>query len=142
MKIGSFCTTLALMLLTGIPLAQAQSAAATNLKSVALKTPAAAEPTSDDDDSVPDVLKSANFEYKCELNDFLTIYTNVDDNNHMALRWKNRLYRLTRVVTTTGANRFENKKLGLVWIGIPSKGMLLDSRRGQQLANECKTAGQ
>ena len=32
--------------------------------------------------------------------------------------------------------------MGLVWIGIPAKGLLLDSKKGQQLANECKNAEQ
>ncbi len=93
----------------------------------------------DDDDLVPDILSSKTYNYYCELNDSLVIYTNTDDDQHAAIRWKNRLYRLTRIETTTGANRFENKKAGLVWIGIPTKGMLLNSRLGQQLANECKT---
>jgi hypothetical protein len=49
------------------------------------------------------------------------------------------VYKLSRVATTTGAQRFENEKSGLVWIDIPAKGMLLDSHHGHQLANECKT---
>ncbi|MEF9927680.1 MAG: hypothetical protein RR804_07565, partial [Massilia sp.] len=64
------------------------------------------------------------------------------DDKHIALRWKKRLHRLSRVGTTTGANRFENRLYGLVWIGIPAKGMLLDSKQGRQLANECKDAEQ
>ena len=44
--------------------------------------------------------------------------------------------------TTTGAQRFENPFWGLIWIGIPAKGILLDSRLNRQLANECKTAQQ
>jgi len=97
---------------------------------------------SNDDDSMIPINAGVTKEYKCELNDSLTIYTHNDDDSRVALRWKNKLYGLKRVATTTGANRFENKKSGLVWIGIPTKGMLLDSIRGQQLANECKTAGQ
>ena len=97
--------------------------------------------TQDEDDITPDIKGSATFEYHCEMNDALTIYTNLDDNDHIALRWKTHIYRLKRIDTSTGANRYENKKTGLVWIAIPSKGMLLDSRHGQQLANECKTAG-
>lgn len=93
----------------------------------------------DDDSIVPDISASTTNEYKCELNDALTIYTNQIDDNRVALRWKNKLYGMKRVETTTGANRFENKKAGLVWIGIPTKGMLLDSIRGQQLTNECVT---
>jgi hypothetical protein len=93
-----------------------------------------------DEDLAPDVNASIVNNYKCELNDSLILYTNQHDDKRAALRWKNKLYGLMRVATTTGANRFENKKAGLVWIDIPSKGMLFDSKRGVQLANECKTA--
>jgi hypothetical protein len=76
--------------------------------------------------------------FNCELGNKITTYTNPDDNKHLAIRWKNKLHRLHRVATTTGANRFENTKYGLVWIDIPAKAMLLDSNKGQQLANECR----
>jgi hypothetical protein len=49
---------------------------------------------------------------------------------------------MNRVGTTTGALRFENPVFGIIWIGIPSKGILLDSRLNRQLANECKSAEQ
>lgn len=81
-------------------------------------------------------------EVSCELGNKLTLYRNAEDSDHLALRWKQRVHRMTRVSTTTGANRFENDRFGLVWIGIPAKGMLLDSKHGQQLANECKDAEQ
>lgn len=81
-------------------------------------------------------------ELECELGNKLTLYRNISDNEHMALRWQQRVHRMTRVSTSTGANRFENSRYGLVWIGIPAKGMLLDAKRGQQLANECKDAEQ
>lgn len=95
-----------------------------------------------DDDPEPDVQGSLNEEYKCELGNSLTLYKNQDDPQHVAMRWKKRLYRLTRVDTTTGASRFENQKSGFIWIGIPAKGLLLDSKHGQQLANECKNTQQ
>jgi hypothetical protein len=90
------------------------------------------------DDPEPDVTDTTVAEYSCELNNKVTIYTNDKDTGHIALRWKNRLHRLDRVGTTTGALRFENPKFGLIWIGIPSKGILLDSKLNRQLANECK----
>ncbi|MFZ6871193.1 hypothetical protein ACO0LF_03900 [Undibacterium sp. Di27W] len=101
--------------------------------------PAAAQANKEDDEPEPDVALHNNFDYKCELGNSLTMYTNPEDADHVAMRWKKRLYRLTKVDTTTGAVRFENRKAGLVWIGIPAKGLLLDSHKGQQLANECKT---
>jgi membrane-bound inhibitor of C-type lysozyme len=87
----------------------------------------------------PNIEQSADTEYKCELGNSLVMYTHPEDSQSLAMRWRNRLYKLTRVETSTGAHRFENQKIGLVWINIPSKGMLLDSRRGHQLANECKS---
>lgn len=81
-------------------------------------------------------------EYNCELGNRITTYNNEADDKYMAIRWKNSVHRLRRVGTSTGANRFENRKYGLVWINIPSKAMLLDSRKGQQLANECRNPEQ
>lgn len=96
----------------------------------------------DEDDIVPDLAGSTTVDYQCEMGNKVTLYENQTDSQHVALRWNKKLHRLKRVSTTTGASRFENKKYGLVWIGIPAKGMLLDSKKGQQLANECKNADQ
>jgi hypothetical protein len=101
--------------------------------------PAPAPEVHEDD---PDITDNLTTEYNCELGNKITIYHNEADEANIALRWKKRLHRLTRVGTTTGAKRFENTNFGLIWIGIPSKGMLLDSRLNRQLANECKNADQ
>ena len=90
----------------------------------------------------PDITDNKTTDYACELGNKITIYTNDNDAAHIALRWKNRLHRLARIGTTTGALRFENPHYGLIWIGIPSKGILLDSKLNRQLANECKNATQ
>jgi len=95
-----------------------------------------------DDEPVPDVTDTTMAEYSCELNNKVTIYRNLMDDSHIVLRWQNRLRLMDKVGTTTGAKRYENAKLGLVWIGIPSKGILLDSKQNRQLANECKDAEQ
>jgi len=90
----------------------------------------------------PDITDTVTIDFSCELGNKVTIYTNEGDSSHMALRWKKRLHRMTRVGTSTGASRFENTTFGLVWIGIPAKSMLLDSKANRQLANECKNADQ
>ncbi|MES2831183.1 MAG: hypothetical protein V4695_04240 [Pseudomonadota bacterium] len=99
-------------------------------------------PLLDDEDKEFDAAGAAVTEVNCELGNKVTLYRNAADTEHMALRWNQRVHRMTKVSTTTGANRFENTKYGLVWIGIPAKGMLLDAKKGQQLANECKDAEQ
>ena len=103
---------------------------------------AAAAQGTDEEDREPDTAGSSGLDYNCALGDKVTIFSNAEDDKHIALRWNKRLMRLTRVETTTGAHRFENRRQGMVWIGIPAKGILLDSKKGQQLANECKSAEQ
>ncbi|MES2074477.1 MAG: hypothetical protein V4462_02565 [Pseudomonadota bacterium] len=120
--------------------ASAQAEVKKPVKHKAVKAAEAKAPDEEADE--PAVAGSAVTDFHCELGNKITIFKNVDDDNHIALRWKKRLHRLTRVGTETGALRFENKLYGLVWIGIPAKGMLLDSKQNRQLANECRNAEQ
>ena len=104
-----------------------------------------AEPKKEEDDTGPSEADSADTittDYRCEMGSTLTIFQHEGDDSHIALRWKKRIHRLEKVGTTTGAQRYQNTTFGLVWIGIPSKGMLLDSKLNRQLANECKNADQ
>lgn len=150
-------TLLGTLFATAMPQAFAQSTDAPAKKTVKKKTPAkkaapkaAAAPAekmafssdAEDDEFEPEMGGTKSAEFDCELGNKLTIYKNDTDDKHIAIRWNKRINRLTRVSTTTGANRFENRKVGLVWIGIPAKGILLDSKKGQQLANECKNVDQ
>lgn len=117
-----------------------KAVAKTSKKAAAAKPAESKAPDEEADE--PAITDSAVTEFDCELGNKITIYANANDDAHIALRWKKRLHRLTRVGTTTGANRFENKLYGLIWIGIPAKGMLLDSKQNRQLANECRNAEQ
>ncbi|MET3130057.1 hypothetical protein AAKU55_000298 [Oxalobacteraceae bacterium GrIS 1.11] len=132
------------------PVAYADDAVATTKKPVKAKAKsksktakAAAKPAVPDEEAdEPDTAGASSTDFNCELGDKVTIFRNTNDESHIALRWKKRLHRLTQVGTTTGAQRFENRLYGLIWIGIPAKGMLLDSKHNHQLANECKDAEQ
>jgi hypothetical protein len=116
------------------------------VKKTAAKAKKAAKPAEpkvpNEEEDEPVITDTAATDFDCELGNKVTIYQNAGDDSHIALRWKKRLHRLTRVGTTTGALRFENKLYGLIWIGIPAKGMLLDSKQNRQLANECRNAEQ
>lgn len=94
------------------------------------------------DDDVPDTKDAQQVEFNCEFGYKLAIFSKTEEPSHITLRWQQKLLRLTRVTTTTGAERFESLKHGLAWIGIPAKGILLDTNKGRQLANECKNAEQ
>lgn len=95
-----------------------------------------------EDEKDPEISGLQPTPFDCELGNKLTIYRAAGDEQQITLRWNKHLHHMTRIPTTTGAHRFENASNGLVWIGIPAKGMLLDSKKGQQLANECKSPDQ
>jgi membrane-bound inhibitor of C-type lysozyme len=125
------------------PAAKKPAAKASAKKTAAKKITETKEaPGSDEDDKEPDITGAVSVDYQCELGNNVTIFENAVDDQHVALRWNKQLVRLKRVNTSTGANRFENRRHGLVWIGIPAKGILLDSKKGQQLANGCKNEEQ
>jgi hypothetical protein len=111
-------------------------------KKSAKKSSKKAAPAKEADEPEPDISKSAVSEYSCADNHKLTIYRNDEDKQHAAIRWNNHLLRMDRVPTESGAERLENTRRGLVFIGIPAKAMLLDSKKGRQLANDCKLPDQ
>ncbi|MBV8666969.1 MAG: hypothetical protein JO269_10855 [Burkholderiaceae bacterium] len=123
--------------------ASASATAPAPKKAVKKKAAAKQEAKPEDPEAKePDVAGTTVSEYSCELGNKLTIFQNNDDSDHIALKWGKRLHRMTRVPTSTGAARYENHYYGLLWIGLPAKGILLDSKSGHELANECKTAEQ
>ena len=55
------------------------------------------------------------------------------------LIWQGYVYRMKRVATSTGVNRFEHPQSGLIWISIPSKAMLLDGHEVTPVVSYCTT---
>lgn len=142
-------------LLTGCALlvtqAQAQTSTATKPAKSSSKPAAKAAPAAkteaandgdDDEGKTPDVTGSEVTEYNCDHGQKITLYRNQGDDKHIAMRWQKQIMRMRRVETSSGADRFENRRYGMLWIGIPAKSMLLDTKKGQQLANECRDAQQ
>jgi hypothetical protein len=95
-----------------------------------LKAPAASQP------SWATQLVTGSF--ACEMGNKVELRMEGRVTDGVTLVWKGNSYTMSPVSTTTGAVRLENKGEGLVWIQIPSKSMLLNSKIGQQLANDCK----
>jgi len=75
--------------------------------------------------------------YRCELNRNVEIRQISADGQTMEISWAGKTHSLQAVNARSGALRFENAADGLIWLVIVGKSMLLDSRKGQQLANEC-----
>ena len=84
---------------------------------------------------------SSNADLMCERAQPVYVGGDVVSYNVIDLVWRGRTYRMQRVGTTTGANRFEHPASGLIWISIPSKSMLLDGGKGEPIVSDCKMAG-
>lgn len=76
--------------------------------------------------------------YKCELNRSVQVRHVEEDLKTAVVNWNRRDYTMKAVNTASGALRYEDGSSGLVWIVITGKSMLLDTRQGKQLANECR----
>jgi hypothetical protein len=76
--------------------------------------------------------------YRCELERQVHVTQVSADGRSAVVRWNRRDYTLKVVEARTGALRYEDASSGLVWLVIVGKSMLLDTRAGKQLANECR----
>ncbi len=76
--------------------------------------------------------------YRCELDRRVVVRRIAPDGQSMVINWLGKDATLQAVRARTGALRFESVQAGMVWIVIVGKSMLLDSRAGRTLANECK----
>lgn len=76
--------------------------------------------------------------YNCELNRKVIVRQVSQGQDQAVLQWGKNHYEMRAVKTATGALRLENKDTGLTWITIVGKSMLLDTKHGKQLANECR----
>lgn len=76
--------------------------------------------------------------YRCELKREVLVHSVAADRGHAMIKWRKRDYRLTAVQARSGALRYEDPISGLMWIVILDKSMLLDTKHGRQLANECR----
>jgi hypothetical protein len=76
--------------------------------------------------------------FHCEFNQTLTITANAEHPGYLTLKHKKIVANMLPVPTSTGALRLESKAGGLVWLQLPSKSMLMNSKIGQRLADDCQ----
>ena len=78
----------------------------------------------------------------CEFDQQITLAAVAAKPGHFTLTHKKASYTLVPQETTSGAVRLEDKKSGLVWIQIPAKSMLMNTKLGQRVADVCITPEQ
>jgi hypothetical protein len=78
--------------------------------------------------------------WSCDDSESMDIAGNMQRDQILTMRWKGRDYKLPRVPTTTGADRFYDAASGMDLVVIPVKAMLFDDHGDRtRLADECKT---
>ena len=78
----------------------------------------------------------------CELGNTVTVTADGSKEGYFMVQIQKLKYRMHPVLTSTGAIRLEDEKLGAVWLQLANKSMLMNQKLGQRLADECKSAAQ
>jgi hypothetical protein len=73
----------------------------------------------------------------CEFGQVVSVVRIDGRPGHFRLTYKKVAYTVVPEETTTGALRLEDKKAGIVWLQIPSKSMLMNSKIGQRMVDNC-----
>lgn len=74
---------------------------------------------------------------QCEFNQKVHLAPNPDKPGRFRLQFGKMVYNMVPEPTTTGAVRLEDKKAGVVWLQIPTKSMLMNSKVGQRMVDSC-----
>jgi hypothetical protein len=75
----------------------------------------------------------------CELGNSVTITPDPQQPTRFIVQMKKNTYHMTPVATSTGAVRLEDTQAGAMWLQLPHKSMLMNSKLGQRMADECQS---
>lgn len=75
----------------------------------------------------------------CELGNSVTVTPDPQLASRFIVQMKKFTYYMTPVETTTGAVRLEDAQAGAMWLQLPHKSMLMNSKLGQRMADECQS---
>ena len=78
----------------------------------------------------------------CELGNSVTVTPDSQQASRFIVQMKKNTYHMTPVETTTGAVRLEDAQAGAMWLQLPNKSMLMNSKLGQRMADECQSEHQ
>jgi hypothetical protein len=129
--------TSALLTATFVVAALATSGAAQAAKKPAAKAAAeapAAPLNSEQLSAAERVLTGAQ---ACEFGQSVQVQSVPGKQGWFDVAFKGKHYLMAPEPTTTGAVRLEDKKNGMMWLQIASKSMLMNSRVGQRMVDDC-----
>lgn len=78
----------------------------------------------------------------CELGAFVTVEADQRAPGYFDISGKKFKFRMTPVVSSTGAIRLEDIEAGAVWLQLSNKSMLMNHKTGSRMADVCMTLAQ
>jgi hypothetical protein len=78
----------------------------------------------------------------CELGNAVSVIPDASQPGSYWVQMRQHRFHMKPVTTTTGAVRLEDPKAGAMWLQLPHKSMLMNSKLGQRMADECQSAHQ
>jgi hypothetical protein len=74
---------------------------------------------------------------KCEFDQHVSVLPVEGKPGHFHVAYKNATYTMVPQETSTGAVRLEDRHAGVMWLQIPSKSMLMNTKAGQRMVDSC-----
>lgn len=78
----------------------------------------------------------------CELGNFVTVTPDAQNAGAFWVQLKQHKFHMVPVVSSTGAIRLEDAQAGAMWLQLANKSMLMNSKIGQRMADECQSPDQ
>jgi len=89
----------------------------------------------------PDQLNTADRvlvgQSRCEFDQSVNVAAVPNQKGWFNVEYKGKSYLMVPEHTTTGAVRLEDKANGMMWLQIPNKSMLMNSKIGQRMVDNC-----
>jgi hypothetical protein len=74
---------------------------------------------------------------QCEFDQSVNVAAVPNQKGWFNVEYKGKSYLMAPEATTTGAVRLEDKKNGMMWLQIANKSMLMNSKIGQRMVDNC-----
>ncbi len=78
----------------------------------------------------------------CELGNAVHVSADAQNPGHFHVQMNKHTYHMSPVVSATGAIRLEDPHAGAMWLQLSNKSMLMNSKLGQRMADECQSPDQ
>jgi hypothetical protein len=76
-------------------------------------------------------------EYACEFDQKIDVGMSPKSPGYLVIKFKNNLFTMKPVLSSTGALRLEDVTGRTLWIQIANKSMLMDTKIGQRMVDNC-----